>query len=172
MIGIPLNPLLAKPIRASSTMSPMPPIDVPRPIRIRSAGILLRFLCSRSPSFKASFAAATASCEKRPRCRARAGSMKASGWKFKTSAATRQGKADASKREIGRTADFPAVKFSQNTSLPMPFGATTPSPVITTRRRCFISVRKLVVITNPFRAPPNIAAVSCAVPAVRFWAEF
>src|SRR2546423_14276142 len=33
------------------------------------------------------------------------------------------------------TADFPAIRFSQKVFFPIPFGATTPSPVMTTRRR-------------------------------------
>ena len=69
----------------------------------------------------------------------RAGNMNASAWKFVISAATPHGKTDASKCEIGPIADLPAARFAQKTSLPIPFGATTPRPVITTSRRLFIA---------------------------------
>src|SRR5688500_7918031 len=64
--------------------------------------------------------------------------MKASARKLRISAATLHGNNEASKCEIGPIADLPAARFAQKTSLPMPFGATTPRPVITTWRRWFM----------------------------------
>src|SRR5882672_432799 len=39
------------------------------------------------------------------------------------------------------TADLPLIRLSQNCSFPMPFGAITPSPVMTTRRRLMLRQR-------------------------------
>src|SRR3990172_1618878 len=85
-------------------------------------------------AFRALRAGTTANCEKRQISFARRRAMNSSGLKFLTSAAIRQGNGVGSKAVIQSTADLPAMRFCQKVSLPIPLGATTPRPVITTRR--------------------------------------
>src|SRR3972149_584057 len=92
------------------------------------AGGILNFASS-----SAIRAEATANCENRQISFACRRLMNSSGLKFLTSAAIRQGNGVGSKAVIQSTADLPAMRFCQKASLPIPLGATTPRPVITTR---------------------------------------
>src|SRR6188472_2916488 len=60
--------------------------------------------------------------------------MNGVGSKSLTSPAILMGKVDASNALISRTPLRPLTQASQKSSLPIPLGATTPSPVTTTRR--------------------------------------
>src|SRR6476469_802469 len=60
--------------------------------------------------------------------------MNGVGSKSRTSPAILIGNEDASNAVISRTPERPLTHASQNSSFPTPFGATTPSPVTTTRR--------------------------------------
>src|SRR5688572_11331467 len=89
-------------------------------------------------SFESSSAkrvAAIANCEKRAAVFAALALRKSRGLNDFTSAAILQGKGEVSKAWMKSTADFPARRLFQKFSFPRPLGATTPRPVMTTRRR-------------------------------------
>src|SRR5438874_3159941 len=92
---------------------------------------------SSPASVIASLEAASASGTTRDTCLRSRASTQASSSNSGISPAMCTGREEGSKREMRFTPDFPARTARQNASLPMPFGLTTPSPVMTTRGNMF-----------------------------------
>jgi len=112
-------------------MGPKPLTEVPKEMNVPAAKVGDR---QTRESSSASFAAAIANCEKRAMCLARVGRTKSASLKSETSPPILQGNSVVSKDVIEPIADSPRTRFRQKASAPMALGATTPRPVMTTRR--------------------------------------
>src|SRR3989442_4933409 len=114
----------------SSEISLKPPIPVPssQPIRVRFS------LSSSSPDWSmAIFAAATPIWLKRAIRLASLKSMNLRGSKFLSSATVFTGRSETSKLVAIPRPERPSIRLSQNSARLLPFGASTPMPVTTTR---------------------------------------
>src|SRR5437660_2136207 len=114
----------------SSEISLKPPIPVPssQPIRVRFS------LSSSSPDWSiAIFAAATPTWLKRAMRLASLKSMNLRASKFLSSATVFTGTSQTSKLVAIPRPERPSIKLSQNSARLLPFGASTPMPVTTTR---------------------------------------
>ena len=125
---------LSKSVLNDCSVTSSPPMPTPRMVATRS---MSGFFSSVNPaSFQASFAVATAYCEKSAMWRAsrlsRSPPPIAHSSKPLTSAATWQVQREASNFVILPTPGFPALMFSQEASRPLPTAVTIPIPVIIT----------------------------------------
>ena len=110
------------------------------PISSRSSSLKVS---SRPASCSARLAVASASCVLRSvRWHSIGVSPNTSGSKFVISPAICAGSALASKRVMRLIPERPATQAFQKSSFPMPLQASTPNPVITTRRSMFPSFGK------------------------------
>src|SRR5436305_3230323 len=109
------------------------PPPVPRIIPISRFSSIDIDARSSAESFTASLVAATHSGTTRDTCLRSRASTHASSSNSGISPPIWTSRFEESKRDIRFTPDFPASTARQKASLPIPFGLTTPIPVITTR---------------------------------------